>query len=279
MRPKILLLCGVLVLAGCGSEGNSSQEENLVFADMGAPTESATIERPTQESGEGSGQDVDCGNVKRQTAPQGQPDDDIVGIRRGMSEKQVKDILTCRKANYAITSTPQNATVGNGVQVSHVNVVGNNGLDKVSVWLVGPPGAERVYQVDRIVEYAEGKGLPVESIKQEISKKYGNFDVIGSNPPEGNIVRALGGEQLALDNSNYQNCRTHYLSNSVTVPCLSHVSYRIDPSSDNPALARRFSLAITNHMAAAQMVKAAEKKNASDLEKARQTAKDQGIEL
>ncbi len=274
MHPDKWLICALFVLTACGSGSASDQNENPPAADRSASADEGTGE-PVELA---SAQEVDCDQVKAQTAPSGEPADDILGIRRGMTEKQTRDIFTCQKA-YAINASQQNVGTGEGTQMSRIDLVGDSGLDRMRVSLVGPPGGERVFHIERTVEYATGKGLPVESIKQEVSQKYGDFDVRPYNDLRGDIVRSLDGQRLSPDNSNYSTCNSHYLQTGAAVPCLNVVSYQITSNSQNKALAQRFAVTITNHRAAAQMMAATEVKNASDLERARATAQGQGIEL
>ncbi|ARS26562.1 hypothetical protein [Sphingomonas sp. KC8] len=224
--------------------------------------------------------DIDCDKFKPQAAEKGQPADDIVGLRHGMTEEQVRGVLLCKNPNYAINASKNSASLPSGGQMSRVDLNADTGLDKVNVWLLGPQGGERVVHIDRTVEYAAGKELPIANITQELSGKYGTFDVAAyGNQRSGWIVRSRGGERITDSNTSYSECRSHSLRTDKVVPCLHAISYEFVPNPQNPALASRFNVGITSFAMTDQMVAAARDHNAKAVEQAEENAQKEKLEL
>ncbi len=269
MRISVFGMCGLLLLAGCGGDDGSAAdaEQSSVEGSSSSDTEVA--------SGEGG---AGCESVEGETAPEGQPADDILGVREGMSIEQTRQVLQCRNASYAIRTSDYKPSLPDGGQMSRVDLTADSGLDRVVVWLVGPSGEEQVMHVERTIEFTSGNELPIASIEQELENKYGEFDAAAYGH-SGYIVRSRDGQRLGPNNTNYTVCRRHTFSSESPKPCFNVVSYDIQDSSDNAQLASKFTVTITNQARNWAMVEAAQGKKASEVEHAREKAEDQGLEL
>ncbi len=245
MQRNVILIGALLLLAGCGSKpaATANQEE-------------AAAAKPN------------CLFVNGQTAPAGQPADDIIGVRQGMTFTQARNVLRCRNKSYAINASNSNLALPNGGQISEIDLTADTGLDKVEVWLVGPPGTEKVVRVERTVQFDDNKQLSIQSIIQDITKKYGEFDTSG-NQPTGVIVRALNKERMTSDNANYSECENSNIQTTSELPCLSAVSYQVQTSPQNPQLASSFDVAVMNYAEVWSMVQAAERQLAAQVDQAR----------
>lgn len=271
MRSDIFLIGGVLFLAGCGGGDNATGEANAA-ADAGVAN-ATDVAAPAIEAPK-----IDCDAVKPQTAPKGEPADDILGVRQGMTLDQVKGVLQCKNANYAINTNTNTLSLPEGGQMSRINLNADTGLDKVNVWLVGPPGGEQVVHVDRATEYAAGQEIALESITQELAAKYGSFDApYGNN--SGLIVRSRDGQRMSKDNSSYGECSNHDVRTDRVLPCLNVVTFEVKPSQQNPALASGFGVAVTNQARVAQMAELTRQQQTQAVERAKETAKEKGLEL
>ncbi|MET0589349.1 MAG: hypothetical protein ABWZ75_12585 [Novosphingobium sp.] len=269
MRSNILLSGGMLLLAGCGGEKEPTEGAGGEAADA-AVAAAPAVEKP----------DIDCDDFKPRTAPDGQPADDILGLRPGMSEEEVRGVLLCKNANYAINTNKNSVSLPDGGQMSQVNLNADTGLDKVSVWLLGPDGGEKVVHVDRTTEYPAGKELPVENVAQEVATKYGAFDDTSQGSQKsGWIVRSRDGQRMTNTNSNYGNCRYHNVQTGTVSPCLHAISYEVAPSQQNPALAQRFNVAMTSQAMTSRMVDVAKQGQAKAVERAKENAAGGGVDL
>ena len=270
MRSEMILWGGLLVLAGCGGGGDNATEA----ANGGVPAEVVDVAAaPAVAAPKG-----DCDTVKGQTAPEGQPADDIMGIRQGMTAEQVRNVLQCKNASFAINSRNSTVSLPGGGSMPRVDVYADTGLEKVNVWLVGPAGQERVVHVDRRTEYTAGKELPVDSIEKELAAKYGGFDTQAGGR-WGRIVRSRDGQRITQDNSSYGQCASHNITTDRVMPCLNVVSYEIGANNQNPALASNFNVAITSQAAVAEMTQAAQAQQGAAVEAARDAVNKQGLGL
>lgn len=272
MRYKGFMTAGLALLAGC--DAGDSTTGNSADTASSMPQADAAAAPATEKA------DVDCDKFKPQTAARGQPADDIVGLRNGMTQDQVRGVLLCKNASYAINVSKNSASLPSGAQMSQINLNADTGLDKVNVWLLGPPGGERVVHIDRTTEYSVGKELPIANIAQEVAGKYGMFDDTNSgNQSSGWIVRARDGARMTNSNSSYFECRSHSLRTDKVLPCLHAISYQITPSSQNPALASRFNVALTSFAMTNQMATATSDYHAKATERAEQQAEKGQLEL
>ncbi|KFG90120.1 hypothetical protein BV98_002063 [Sphingobium herbicidovorans NBRC 16415] len=273
MRSTLFLTGGLLFLAGCGS-GDEPRAGETAAGDV------ETVEAEAQSASAIDKSDIDCDKFKPQSAERGQAVDDIVGLRHGMTEEQVRGVLLCKNANYAINAGKNSASLPSGGQMSQVNLNADTGLDKVNVWLVGPSGAERVVHIDRTLEYPAGKEVPIASVAQEVARKYGSFDDAGySNQGAGWIVRSRDGERMTNSNTSYAECRSHTLRTDKALPCVHAISYEISPTAQNPALASRFRVAITHFAMITQMANATKEHLAKTVERAEESVREEGLEL
>lgn len=275
MRGTILVIVGLMWLAGCG--GGSDKDANGSAAGDAPSGEEAAGEAaaPAVEKA-----DLDCGKFKPQTAPEGQAADDIVGLRQGMSEEQVRGVLLCKNPSYAINVSKSSTSLPDGGQMSRINLYADTGLDKVNVWLIGPPDGERLVHVDRTNEYPAGKELPVANIAQEVSAKYGAFDDSSyGNQRSGWIIRSRDGQRMANGNMSYSECRSHNIRTDKVLPCLHAISYEVMPNQQNPALAARFSVGLTSFAMMTQMAMATQAQQAKAVERAQESADEKDLDL
>ncbi|WP_145907792.1 MULTISPECIES: hypothetical protein [Sphingobium] len=274
MRSKVLLAVGLMLLEACGGDNSS--------ATMNASGEASIAPEPERSSAAPAVQkvDLDCDKFKPQSATGGQPADDVAGLRHGMTEEQVRGVLLCKNASYAINANKNNASLPAGGQISQINLNADTGMDKVNVWLLGPAGAERVVHVDRTIEYSGGKELPVANITKEVAGKYGSFDDTGyGSQRSGWIVRARNGERMTNSNTNYGECRSHNLRTDKVLPCLHAISYEVVPNQQNPALASRFNVAMTSFAMTNEMITATMDHQADAVRRAEEKADTQGLDL
>lgn len=290
MRINIGVMGALLLTVGCGggeADGDKAGE-NMASTAVGS---SETGDQADASSGsEVALAAVDCKQVKGQTAPEGEPADDILGIRPGMGLREVRALLMCKDPDYAFNSRQNEIKLSDGpvdATVSHLTLDADTGLEKLQISFLGPAGQEEVVHVSRRVEYVEGKELPVASLKQELASKYGDFDEPSYPSNRGFIIRARGGQRLSKSNSSYKNCDRHHISwswspNSL-VPCGDVISYEIDANRENEDLAMAFSVAVTDYVKATQMksasLAAAQNQKAAELKQAEKTAAGEDLEL
>lgn len=274
MRGGHLTIAGLILLGACGS-GDSGTRMNSSDRASLEPEAVGSAAAPAVQK-----VDLDCGKFKPHSAPRGQPADDIGGLRHGMKEEQVRGVLLCRNANYAINVNKNNVSVPTGGQMSQINLNADTGLDKVNVWLVGPPGEEQVVHIDRTIEYTGGKELPIANIAQEVTSKYGTFDDAGySNQRSGWIVRSRDGERMASSNTSYGECRSHSLRTDKALPCLHAISYEVIPNQQNPGLASRFNVAITSFATTTDMITSTTEHQAKAVRRAEEDAEQGSLDL
>ncbi|WP_179041898.1 hypothetical protein [Sphingobium lactosutens] len=274
MRGGHVLIAGLILVGGCGSGesgGNisSSNESSL------APQADSLTAAPAVQT-----VDLNCGQFKPQSAQRGQPADDVGGLRQGMTEAQVRGVLLCKNPSYAINTNKNNVSIPTGGQMSQINLNADTGLDKVNVWLLGPPGGEKVVHIDRTIEYPSGKELPIANIAQEVTGKYGTFDDTGyGNQRSGWIVRSRDGERMANGNTSYGECRSHSLRTDKALPCLHSISYEVVPNQQNPALASRFNVAITSFSTTNDMIVLTTEHQAKAVRRAEENAEQGSLDL
>lgn len=264
----------LLLLAGCGSSDEAGPDNSAQPAMGTEISDSAqAMAAPATEKPQ-----INCSTVKGQAAPKGQPADDILGVRQGMTLDQVRNVLQCKNASFAINTSESTVSLPSGGQMSRINLSADSGLEKVNVWLVGPTGKEQVMHVDRTSEFTPDKELPVTSIEQELAGKYGGFDS-PSNGGQGMIVRSRDGQKLSQSNSSYYECGQHNFNAYKATPCLSVISYQVQKDNENPELASRFTIAITNQAKGWSMVEAGEQKLTQDVQKAKENAQNGQLSL
>lgn len=274
MRSNALLAMGFILLEACGGGDPSATMNASGEASLPPQPEGASAAPAVQKV------DLDCGKFKPQIAGRGQPADDVAGLRHGMTEEQVRGVLLCKNASYAINANKNNSSLPAGGQISQINLNADTGLDKVNVWLLGPAGAERVVHIDRTIEYSGGKELPVANITKEVAGKYGSFDDMGyGSQRSGWIVRARDGERMTNSNTSYGECRSHTLRTDKVLPCLHAISYEVVPNQQNPALASRFNVAITSFAMTNDMITATLDHQAKAVQRAEEKAETQDLDL
>ncbi|GGB93624.1 hypothetical protein GCM10011494_10050 [Novosphingobium endophyticum] len=275
MLRNILCISGMVLLAGCGGSAEAPDDETAVAETSDPSAEAEATASPAIASPK-----VDCGDFKGETAPKGQPADDILGVRQGMTLAQVQNVLQCKNSSYAVNTNERSVSLPSGGQMSQIDLSADSGLDKVNATFVGPSGSEQLVHVDRTIEFTEGKELPVASIKQELADKYGAFDTSKYYKGDrGEIVRSRDGQQLSSGNSSYSVCQRQGVQLQQATPCLFAVSYSIQRDDENPELASKFSVNITNHAKAWAMVEAGERQLSADVQRAKEKVSEGGLNL
>lgn len=273
MRRTFLWIGSLALLAGC-----SHGDKSAASGSSAGNSEVAAAGGAAAVSPAGNKTKIDCSAYKGETAPQGQPADDILGIRQGMTLDQVRNVLLCKNPNYAINTSKQSDQLPSGGQMTEVDLTANTGLDRVDVEFLGPTDKQQVVRVDRTDQFNDSNRLPVQSIEQSISKKYGQFD--NQNGQEtGYIVRALDGERLSSDNSSYGECENGNIVTSSQMPCLESVYYGIENSSQNPQLATQFEVAINDYAQAWSMVQAAQQQLTQQVDAANKKASNGALKM
>lgn len=274
MRGGRLLIAGFILLGGCGSADTGGSMNPAGDASL-EPEPNGLIAAPAVQK-----VDLDCGKFKPQSVRQGQPADDVGGLRHGMTEAQVRGVLLCKNPSYAINTNKNSVSIPTGGQMSQINLNADTGLDKVNVWLLGPPGGEKVVHIDRTIEYPGGKELPIANIAQEVTSKYGTFDDTGyGSQRSGWIVRSRDGERMANSNTSYGECRSHSLRTDKALPCLHAISYEVVPNQQNPDLASRFNVAITSFAATNDMITLTTEHQAKAVRRAEEKAEQGSLDL
>jgi hypothetical protein len=288
MRSNLFWLGGLAILAGCGGEDAGGGDTGLK-ADAAGPASTAGAYAPAAQARQASARpEIDCRTAKGQTAPAGQPADDILGIREGMTAGQVRAVLTCKNPDYVIEERTDRIGLPDDGQASEVTITADSGLDKVMVSLIGPMGRERVVHTTRTVEYVEGSGLPVAAIQRELTSKYGSFDQRdGGSRTDGYIIHARGGQRIGESNTLYGQCRLQpsyhgSWQSAPTSKCGEIIRYQIEPNRNNENVAFRFSVGVTDFAAASRLIaqsgQAAEQEKAAVLKRAQESA-GRGLEL
>lgn len=274
MRGMPVLIAGLIALGGCGSDGSGGSASHAEDSSLNPQPDGLAAAPAVQKV------DLNCGKFKPQSARQGQPADDVGGLRQGMSEEQVRGVLLCKNPSYAINASKHSLSIPSGGQMSQINLNADTGLDKVNVWLLGPPGKEQVVHIDRTLEYPSGKELPIANIAQDVAAKYGSFDDAGSGDQRsGWIVRSREGERMANNNISYGECRSHSLRTDKSLPCLHAISYEVVPNQQNPALASRFNVAITSFSTTTDMIAATAEHQAKAVRRAEENAEQGSLDL
>lgn len=268
------MIAGFILLCGCGSGDSGGSSDPAGGASLDDHPDGATAEPAVQKA------DLDCGKFKPQSARQGQPADDVGGLRHGMTEEQVRGVLLCKNPSYAINTSKNSISIPTGGQMSQINLNADTGLDKVNVWLLGPPGGEQVVHIDRTIEYPSGKELPIANIAQEVATKYGTFDDAGyGSQRSGWIVRSRDGERMANSNTSYGECRSHSLRTDKALPCLHAISFEVVPNQQNPDLASRLNVAITSFSATSDMITSTTEHQAKAVRRAEENAEQGSLDL
>ena len=238
---------------------------------------------------------VDCSGVKGESAPEGSPVDDVLGVRQGMQPDRVKVILACHDKNYIIREDEIEYSFGEE-KIPGLKVTADTGLDKVIVQFMKTANGQEGYQlvkIGRYIEYAEGTGYAVDVLKGTLENKYGKFvDLSRRNTPRyglsgnnfksfsGGLAYAVGGQMLGLSNSAFDPCveRNESLAIDSNIlineKCATVVTYVLTPRADDdkqaqalttvvtyPRLAFSGKLAATDAMKAAADARSAEVKS------------------
>jgi hypothetical protein len=239
MRGVVALAAPILMLAGCGAGEPAAQADAAATASQsGEPGAQAAAAKKS-----------DCARVRPQAAPAGQPADDVLGLRVGMSLEDARKILACANPIYAF-SEQQGQWYRNGKPpMRRVVLQADGGLDDVTVDFAGPEGAERAVRLVRTMEYAQGSERPFDLIKSTIEKKYGALDTLeGYGTSAGAAVYAVDGQRLGAANTDYSQCIRNAGDYATSSPTLSNcglvVKYRIQPAQGDEALARSFNVVV-----------------------------------
>lgn len=234
-----------LALAACGDR----QEQTAAEGAGGQAAASAASAAPSQPvAASGVKRMADCAGVKGQTAPAGQPTDDILGVRMGMSLAEARKVIACANPVYVFAESEGQWDRPGKPSIRRVTLHADGGLDDVVIDFAGSKGAERAVRLVRSMEYAQGKEQTIALIKDTVQKKYGALDDLHSYGHAGAAVHSLDGQRLGSDNSDYSPCiyaAGDGPTSSVTLRnCGLVVKYGIQPASSDPALARAFTVVV-----------------------------------
>lgn len=261
MNRLVVAAAALFIVAACG---NSEPSEGALPTER-APSESGSSsgsEDDATNKAEAARSDVNCSGVKGQIAPEGAPVDDILGIRRGLGLEQVRGILSCTNSGYLVTETE--ATIPLNLNNTRRNVptkilIGDNGLDKVTVQLAGLPGQEKVISVIRSLEFAEGNEKLFETMIAELEGKYGAGTKLQAfdNTYSAMLLYAGDGQRVGESNSRFNGCQMRpsyegFVGTQVNATCGLTIAYRVQPAQDNATLARKLDIIIVDQRLAAQ---------------------------
>lgn len=269
MKQIVVAAIAVGIVAACGkstpSEGALPTEQASASENDAAPKADAKAKKAAQQETtqnevgmqmEAAAPDANCSGVKGQVAPEGQPVDDILGIRRGMELERVRSILNCTNSGYLVTETDNSVQVNidkRNRQVPAKVLTGDNGLDQIVVQFAGLPGQEKVVMVARNLEFAEGNEKLFTALVQEIEGKYGVGtkiqDYYNSSNHTGMLLYAGDGQRVGESNSRFNSCKMSpgqsLNSNSAgREGCGLTIVYQVVPAQNNNTLARKLGLVI-----------------------------------
>jgi len=279
--PLILALCGLL--AACG-------------------------ENPTTEAGKPPAPNVtkiDCKAVKPGKAPPGQPVDDVLGVRPGMTFDEANSVLRCANAAYRFEENQAGFSLaalpdGRAPKLSFIARAGkvagcdpNDAStlsicvdehptferidDAVQVLFTGPPGQEKVIVVGRTISYPEGGERDVQGLVADLKAKYGPGVVqTASYGTTGYLswVFDSAGQSLTQANPDLAECANVVGHGSITPSqiregCNLTINATLSLKSDNPGLVDGLTIVAVNQAAANRQIEAARSAIAALTEQAR----------
>lgn len=251
-----------VILAACGGNDQEVATGETETGTVGAPITTAAAD-PSAAPPATPQATVDCRQVRGQTAPQGQPADDILGLRQGMTIEQVRNVLTCANPNFAFEEQVDTSVPSDFPASRRVTLVADAGLDEVHAEFVGGEGEERLIRVAREVEYAAGSEPVLPVVTTALQEKYGEFEETQDDTRRlrGVQVHAPGGQRIGPENNDFSGCASNVgmrlNANYDIGNCGQVVVYEIRKKDGNRDLAQSFTVVSMNQTAARRIAEAA----------------------
>src|SRR3546814_17131374 len=146
-----------ITLAACS--GAPSENETDMASGETEPVQIGT--EVATESAAPVQTDINCDQVKGQTAAQGQPPDDILGVRHGMTLQNVKNVLRCTNPLFIFEEKEGN---NSNLTSRTITLLADSGLDKLKAAFIGTKGQERRSEERRVgkegVSTCRSRGWP-----------------------------------------------------------------------------------------------------------------------
>lgn len=251
--------CAVLAACGRGDDAEVATGATETGT-LGAPIATVAADPATTPAATPA---VDCRQVRGQTAPDGQPTDDILGLRQGMRIEEVRNVLTCANPNFVFEEKVSTSAPSNFPASRRVTLSADAGLDAVQAEFVGADGDERLIRVAREVEYASGNEPVVPVVTTALQNKYGEFDQTHESNRQQRAVQvhAPGGQRIGPDNTDFSGCAnsvgTRLNATYQVRNCGQVVFYEISKKNGNPDLVQSFTVVSMNQAAARRLAEAA----------------------
>lgn len=266
MKNYAFVTVAALLASACGATASDTageEPEKVSSRDDGSgaaaiPNSGASIEAQAS---------VNCSQVKGQTAPEGQPTDDVLGVRPGMEMQQVRAILECQNPDMVFNEQEQDVIIygktSEGTQtreqVPAKVLSASSGLDHFNLRFIGSDGHAKLVGIQRRVDFGEEEKTSVTRIVDQLKQKYGEFDSNESLDVSlrGRIVRSRSGERMTAENDFYSTCgSTGWLFNREPVPpCGLLVAYQVQ--SRAPKEAKGFTVDVIDHAKAVRLAQVA----------------------
>lgn len=262
-QTSIVLAVSMLVLTACNRDADADKA-----ADAAAST--AAIDSAAADV-------AAAGPQKPANCPPMTGGDNLLGVKIGMNEATAKTALVCSNTNYQFSREegekdfyPVEGEYDDRLKINTVTLVADTGLDRVAVSLVGVKGAERVWGIDRRIEYTEATRPVTDTLLQGLTDKYGKLDFLNhpevheafrkEGDPSGpdkswpRIINSSDNQRLDSGSSVYRQCTgdagrapADVIGNFKDArKCGFVMMAKFTPSNSNPNLIQSFGLTIRN---------------------------------
>lgn len=241
MRTLAVAL-GALLVTGCGGGGG---DDSSPGGPAGAMENNAS--RIESDKGTAETERIDCARFKLPAGGQR----DILGISFGMSADMAYGLLACSNPAFKVAyetdggfSLPRLPDGG----TPRTTITASAGMENVYVTLVGLPGQEKVVGVRRSVEFGEGNEAPAETILKRLTDKYGEptYRWTGNDYWIFEVPYAPDGQLIGRENSLFSRCTSDRTDGRMAISdaCGLSVNFKIGLKSDNPGLAKSFTVSV-----------------------------------
>jgi hypothetical protein len=253
MKKFGILLAGMSLLAGCSGDG-ATPENNQAAGEGNAAAAAATEKESTANAAASSTQ----ANCAAATSSGSGPD--VLGARLGMSPEDAFAALSCANPAFDMeysteTSTPM-PPMPDG-SLPRTAVIASASGDVATIYFVGPTGREKAIVLMHDIVFPEGQAPAVQDLLASLQSKYGPSETIAgaSSAVVRSISRAPGGKAFRADEPDFRRCTQILGWNSEGQfvnegGCGLTINYRIDRRQDDPNLAQKLYLILSDQAAA-----------------------------
>ena len=268
-QGSIAFALSTLALTAC--EKGDSAAENVDAATLAAATAATAAEAAEQQ--------------RRANCPSTEGMENLLGVKIGMSEPEAIIALVCANEEYLFSREEREQefysignTSNNRQIINIITLVAETGLDRVTVSIAGLKGAERVWGLDRRIEYTGTTSPTSEALRKELTDKYGSLDFptrwlsaketgenkrgVGPDKNAPRIVRSFNNQRLDAGSSDYRRCTddagrdpSELVGNFHNArKCGFVMTATLTPAESNPNMVQSLELAIRNSRDVAKLL-------------------------